>query len=46
MLQERRPVNVTQSTTSSVDSTLSVSSEAHMRRKVELVEDYFEDAKK
>ncbi len=47
MLQERKtPVSVTQSTTSSVGSQVSVSSESHMRRKVELVEDYFEDAKK
>ena len=47
MLQERRRENVSiHSTTSSVDSEVSVSTEAHFRRKAELVEDYFEDAKK
>ena len=46
MLQEQRSVNVTESTVSSVDSEVSVSTESHMKNKVELVEDYFEDAKK
>ena len=46
MLQEQRREPMTASTTSSMSSEVSVSTEAHLRRKTELIMDYFEDSKK
>lgn len=47
MLQEKRQmINTASTTTSSVSSEASVSTEMHMRSKLELVESYYEDAKK
>lgn len=43
MLQERRGVTVTSSTTSSISSDISV---IHQKNKTELIQDYFDDAKR